>query len=494
MPIESAHPPYDPRARPWYKAATEHTNAVWTSAIRFHEGREGVTMAKPLYDSAGRLLGVFTADFYTEQIASFLDTLRAGQRGFCFAKHADGALILPTRLPPATRVAFEQEHVEIIRQWHAARSKSPGHSSARVRFGGETYLLSYREPRAGKDSDWHCGVMLPEREFTAPVAHATRLLFALAAAIAAIGAAAGAAAASRLSRTMRDITAEMQEISAGRLRPHPCMESGGLREAHVLCVAIEQMKEALQQNARLLSAVDQAERANRIKSDVLAMVAHDLRSPLQAIKGHGELLRMNAADANESWAAIERACHTMEQHVQNMLNLSRLEAGRLPVERISFPVAEVIHRSHGAVSLAARAKSLAIRMVLTDPNLTMRSDPNRIEQILTNLLSNAVKYTSEGWIEVVCKRGNGDVEFCVSDTGPGMTPEEVERAFEPFSQGAAGRKRADSVGLGLAICKKLTQRLGGTPTVESAPGKGTRFYVRLPRDLPDTVAHATGFN
>ncbi len=489
-PIETAHPPYDPRVRPWYRAAAERTNLIWTSATQFHEGREGVTVAKAVHDPEGRLIGVFTVDFFTEQIGAFLDTLRAGQSGICFVKHKDGALILPTGLSPDTRRAFLQEHEQAIRQWRAARSDAADRPAARVRFAGDNYLLAFKESHVANGSGWHCGVLMPEREFTAPVARATHMLLALAASIAILAAAAGAAIASRLARSLHDLTDDLHEIGAGRLRAKPISASDRLREVQVLRGAIEQMKEALRDNAHLLTAVDQAERASKIKSDVLAMVAHDLRSPLQVIKGHGNLLRTNAADADESWLAIERACDIMEQLVQNMLELSRLEAGRLPVARIPFPVAEVVRRSHGAVSLAARAKALAIRMELGDPNLTMRSDPKRIEQILTNLLSNAVKYTTNGWIELVCRRTNGDVEFNVADTGPGMTPEELEIAFEPFKPGSAGRGRADSHGLGLAICLKLTERLGGTLKVESEPGRGTRFSVRLPIELPDTGTNA----
>lgn len=104
-PIAADFPPYDPRVRPWYRTASERTNIIWTSAVQFHEGREGVTMACALHDADGRRVGVFTIDLFTEQIADFLETLRVGRAGFCFILHVDGALILPTGLPPLARTA-----------------------------------------------------------------------------------------------------------------------------------------------------------------------------------------------------------------------------------------------------------------------------------------------------------------------------------------------------------------------------------------------------
>lgn len=365
----------------------------------------------------------------------------------------------------------------------------PSHSAlrpaSRVSFLGDHFLLALKESHVANGSGWQYGVMMPEREITEPLWRATRTLLAMVGSIAILSAFAGGILASRLARTLRVVTEDLHEISLGHVRANPDMGPEGIQEVRMLRVAVEQMKEALQHKRDLMNAVDQAERASQIKSEVLAMVAHDLRSPIQVVKGHSELLKTDAAHPEESWLAIDRACEVMERLVQNMIELARLEAGRLPVARQHFTVDEVVHRAHAAIALAARAKSLAVRLEIGSPNLTMLSDPNRIEQILTNLLSNAVKYTHDGWIELGCRRTNGDVEFSVTDTGPGMTPEELETAFEPFKPGRAGQGRPDSHGLGLAICHKLTTRLGGTLAVSSEPGRGTRFTVRLPVELPD---------
>lgn len=484
--IPADFPPYDPRKRPWYRTASALSNLVWTSVTRFHEGREGVTMARALRGPNGQLIGVFTADFFTEQISDFLDTLRTGRSGFCFVLHADGSMILPTGLAPAIRNAFSEEHQDILSQWRASRSQSALRMIARVQFRGEQYLLSFKESHIANGSGWFCGAMMPQREFTEPLWQATRTLLVLVAAVAIVFACAGGWLASRLARSLREVMHELHSISLGHLLTNPQVVPHRLQEVQMLGVAMEQMKDALRQQKALMQAVVQAERASQIKSEVLAMVAHDLRSPIQVVKGHSELLKHNLANPEESWLAIEQASGVMERLVQNMMELARLEAGCLPVARQEFNVADVLNRAHAAIALAARAKALAVRLEIASPSLTMRSDPNRIEQILTNLLSNAVKYTDTGWIEFGCRRTNGDVEFFVADTGPGMTPEELEIAFEPFKPGRAGKGRSDSHGLGLAICHKLTTRLGGSLSVESEPGRGTRFVVRLPVELPYT--------
>jgi signal transduction histidine kinase len=479
VPIDANYPEYDPRSRDWFALASARTTVVWTSTFTFNEGRRGVTIAQAVRDPEGRVRGVLTVDLFIEHVAAFLSSLHSGDSGFSFVVHEDGAVILPS---PPTGASATQSSDSIRALWRERRLDHD--KTTRVTIQGETHLLALRQSPVAGEMGWYCGVLMPERALAPGLRDAMRRAIAAAALVVALVTGFSGFLATRLAASLRALAAELQEISKGHTRVAPHDESSRLEEVEILRGAVMQLREALRAKKDLLREIGQVEQASKIKSDVLAMVAHDLRSPLQVIKGHAGLLREQEGDAEESWTAIERATESMERLVGNMLELSRLEAGKLPISAQRISVDEILQRAHSSILLQARSKGLAIRFARSSSHLEIKSDPNRLEQILVNLLSNAVKYTDRGWVELDCRIVNGDVEFQVSDTGPGMSPNEINHAFEPFQRGSAGIGRKDSHGLGLAICEKLTQRLGGTLRVESEPGKGTRFVLRLPVEIP----------
>ena len=173
--------------------------------------------------------------------------------------------------------------------------------------------------------------------------------------------------------------------------------------------------------------------------------------------------------------------------INEMLDLSRIEAGRLQLTVAPFDLADLLRKRVDAFAPLLAGKSLALDCTI-DPNLgPMTSDPQRVAQIVTNLLSNATKFTRHGAVSLRALR-SGDLAIIeVRDTGPGIAPEDLALLFKPFMQvGEAQRTHREGTGLGLVISQHLAHALGGGIEVESEPGKGTRFIVTLPLQAPTT--------
>jgi len=232
----------------------------------------------------------------------------------------------------------------------------------------------------------------------------------------------------------------------------------------------------------------QAEGANRAKSEFLANMSHELRTPLNAILGLSEgLLEQVRGPLNERQQASLRTVQASGRHLLELINeildLARIEAGRLEVVPEWTAARETCEAALALVREQAAGKSIALDLRLGDPEAHLEADPRRLKQILVNLLSNAVKFTPEGGrVELaVAAAGDEALAFTVTDTGIGIAAEDQARLFVPFVQLDAGlSRRHEGTGLGLALVRRLADLHGGSVTLESEPGKGSRFTVTLP--------------
>src|SRR5262249_17307259 len=252
------------------------------------------------------------------------------------------------------------------------------------------------------------------------------------------------------------------------------------------------------ENVRLFEEIQeksrQLEAANRHKSQFLASMSHELRTPLNAILGLTEMMVTNAPRfGTEKAAEPLRRVHRAGTHLLGLINqvldLSKIEAGKLELNPESVnltPIDEVI----GTARQLAEQNKNRLVVEAQEKLGTLTVDPMRLKQILLNLLSNACKFTRQGEVKLrVCKivEGRNWIEFAVSDTGIGMTPEQQARLFEEFTQAdSSTAQRYGGTGLGLAITRKLARMMGGDVTVQSAPGKGSIFAVRLPANVGPT--------
>jgi len=240
--------------------------------------------------------------------------------------------------------------------------------------------------------------------------------------------------------------------------------------------------------------VDITERkeAERLKDEFLSMVTHELRTPLHHIKGFVSTLLQtdvtwDAATQQDFLVSIERETDRLSGLVEKILELSRLQAATLPLEREWYPVADLVD---GA--LQRQRVALAARPVGVDLDPTLRvllADGREIETVLSNLLENAAKYSADGSpIEIAAARRGGQAVLSVTDQGIGIPPEQRVRIFERFYQAPTAGRRPAGTGLGLAICKQIVEAHGGRIWVEGQPGLGSCFYVSLPLGEPPPVA------
>jgi len=240
----------------------------------------------------------------------------------------------------------------------------------------------------------------------------------------------------------------------------------------------------------LLRARQDAEAANRAKSQFLANMSHELRTPLNAILGYAELVREEAEERGltEFTPDLERvgaAGRHLLTLINDVLDLSKIEAGKIELVTAPFPVRRVVDDVRATVEPLVARKSNTLVVHCPDAAGTMHSDETRIRQVLFNLLSNASKFTERGTITLEVARAGDAVTFAVTDTGIGMTPEQQGKLFEAFVQADASiASKYGGTGLGLAISRRLCRLMGGDIDVSSEIGRGTTFTVRLPATAP----------
>ena len=255
------------------------------------------------------------------------------------------------------------------------------------------------------------------------------------------------------------------------------------------------------QNARLFREIEdkgrQLEAADRHKSEFLANMSHELRTPLNAIIGYSEMLQEDAADLGagqltDDLKKINAAGKHLLELINAVLDLSKIEAGKMELYLESFNVAGLVRDIAAVIQPLAAKNSNRLELHCGAETGAMRADLTKVRQALFNLLSNACKFTERGTVSLAVSReavgGQDWIVFSVSDTGIGMTPEQLARLFEAFSQAdAATTRKYGGTGLGLALSRRLCRMMGGDVTVTSEAGRGSTFTVRLPAQVAEAI-------
>ena len=236
------------------------------------------------------------------------------------------------------------------------------------------------------------------------------------------------------------------------------------------------------------AARQEAEAANRAKSEFLAIMSHELRTPLNAIGGYAELMEMGirgpvTAQQREDLGRIQSSQRHLLGLINEVLNYARLETGIVHFDVETVPLREALVAAEALVSPQARAKGLTLVLDDCPPSLAVRADAEKLRQILVNLLSNAVKFTDAGGrVTLRCEPAEDTVRVHVHDTGIGIAPDKLQAVFEPFVQVRSDLTRPhEGTGLGLAISRDLACGMGGDLTAESALDAGSTFTLSLPR-------------
>lgn len=302
--------------------------------------------------------------------------------------------------------------------------------------------------------------------------------------------------AQRLAAPITTMAGAVQAIQSGDYQTSlPVLDNGEIgdlaRHINNLARGLHQAsREQERMIAQLVAAREEAEQANRSKSDFLAMMSHELRTPMNGVLGMLQLLEtteLNHEQAEYTALATESTEHLLKV-INDILDFSRIERGALELERIPFNLLELIRSSLQVFQHSAQQRGLELRMDVQRglDTLEVRGDPTRLRQILVNLLGNALKFTEEGAIRLEVRWQALDEQVlwltcAVNDSGIGISAERLEHMFEAFRQAdSSTSRRYGGTGLGLAIARTLAERMGGTLQASSEEGLGSTFTLEIP--------------
>lgn len=309
-----------------------------------------------------------------------------------------------------------------------------------------------------------------------------------------------------LAHGIRRLSDGAQRIASGQLDAR--VDESGEQELQVLAQSFNGMAVSLQQREdereallqRAEQAVADAREASRAKSAFLAAMSHEIRTPLNGVVGLAAILadNDNPQRAREHGRQLRIAASQLRMIVNDILDFSKIEAGKLDLEHIPFAIGDLLETCHASFAAQAQDKALALTFKLApDVPPALCGDPTRLAQILNNYVSNALKFTAHGRVDVevaLCERAGQRVRLRVTvrDTGRGVSPDEIDALFEPFVQADASVVRSHGgTGLGLTICKRLAEAMGGRVGGSGVPGEGATFWAEVWLEQVEDGALAT---
>lgn len=455
-----------------------------------------LAVAAPIWGPGRGLVGIVAGSFTLEHLSQLLAPARV--RGAGGLEQGQVYLVSPSGLILA--------HTDPSRRATQAIEADAGSRAALVgRRGTITWMDESRETQISifaplPEIGWGLVYTHPYPTWLAAVPDVFPELLPALTVVLALSAVAGSLAAHALSRPILELQQAASRLREGefstRLPENHRDELGDLAAAfNRMATALQDLYANLEARVAERTAALEATnlelaRASQVKSEFLARMSHDLRTPLNAVIGFADLLLTQQVgpltDKQERYLGhVANAGRHLMVLINDILDLTRVEAGKLEIHPEPCHVPTILEETLALFRSQALARRITLAMEIGTPLGGLMADRIRLQQILHNLVSNAVKFTPEGGIVTVTARQTGlEMELSVRDTGVGIPPEDHGRIFEVYQQVGSAEGKQKGTGLGLAITKRLVELHGGTIRLESAPGQGSTFTVRLPGASP----------
>jgi signal transduction histidine kinase len=454
-----------------------------------------MTIAVPIERYVGRLIGVLQVQVNRKYVWDLVSKLKVGTGGYAYVIGRKGDLIAH----PDISLVLQRRKVVQLHQVRSALQSGADAASARW-----TVARNLREQKVFSSwavipaLGWAVFVEQPVKEVYGPLyASMFRtsgfLLVGLGMALVA-----SLLVARRVVRPLEALRKGVERIGGGDMNSRLDVKTGD--EIEVLADEFNRMAENLryaytgleqkvaERTRELAVANERLQELDRLKSDFVSNVSHELRTPLTAIKGAVDLvLREVAGPLTKKQVHYLTRVRSNTQHlaglINDLLDLSKIESGKIEMKSRRISLGGLVHEVTETLRPVAAEKAIELEATIADPSILVWADRDKVNQVLMNLIGNAIKFTpSQGRVTISASRdGNESVQVSVSDTGPGIAPDEKEKIFDKFYQiSQLGEAKPKGTGLGLAICKALVELHGGRIWVESKMNRGSTFSFTLP--------------
>ena len=543
---------FEPRTRVWYQGALIAKSRVF-SPVQVVVGKPQlfVSLSQPVYDNDASAAGVFGVDLYLQQLADLLQTQSISAKGAAFIVDESGMLVAGSagdalfqeidgrqtrRSPQYSANAVIRESFAALQAERSRRSEDSVASTTalqRLPLAGDTLMMVQRPFGESLGLRWTLVVAAPESDFTADISRAWKVSLAVMAMLVFLGAAAAVYVANRIGRGLTRLSHAALQLGRGEV---PRMDQAThLREVRELSQVMHDSAEQLKayraevqaktrtieeandqleervarRTVELLASREEALQAARAKAAFLATMSHEIRTPLNGVVGMSTLLAETALDDEQRdyLQTIRLSSDQLLAVINDILDFSKIESGKLDLEAEPLSPRNTIEEAFDIAAPRAREKNLelivdvpeAARGGLSAPPDAILGDVTRIRQVLINLINNAIKFTEKGEVTVTMRQlpnpgdaGRLRIEFRVTDSGIGIAPDRVSALFQAFTQvDASTTRKYGGTGLGLVICKRLVELMGGDIGVESVPGKGSTFWFTILATAAEMPAAAT---